>query len=74
MSGEWFSEPTAGVVVRSSNGDDAYHVWAFGRKMECECATYRALRRPCKHMDVLRECRRLGEAVPGAVLFFDNDR
>ena len=73
-AGDWFSEPDAGAVVEASGGWEVYHVWAFGRKLECECATYRALRKPCKHMDLLRESIRAGRPVPGVVSYFVNEQ
>jgi hypothetical protein len=73
VSGAWYSEPDAGAVVDASNGWDAYQVWMFGRKMECECATWRTLRRPCKHMDLLKESIRAGKPVPGVVSYFVNE-
>jgi hypothetical protein len=47
------SEPTAQVVVEASDGISVYHVTHFKgyrTEWECECATWRAQRRPCKHM------------------------
>ncbi len=49
----FLSEPTAQVVVEASNGIDVYHVTHFKgtrTEWECECATWRTQRRPCKHM------------------------
>lgn len=64
------SEPTAQVVVRSSNGLEAYHVTHFRGKRddwECECATWRAQHRACKHMDLARKALRSKEKLPGVV-------
>jgi hypothetical protein len=64
------SEPTAQVVILSSNGREAYHVTHFKGKRndwECECATWRGTRRPCKHMDLAKKALRSKERLPGVV-------
>lgn len=54
----FYSEPSSQVVVAASNGIDAYFVTQFKgkkREWECECTTFRALHRNCKHMDIAKE-------------------
>lgn len=67
-------EPTAGGVVAASNGWDVYHVWHFKgarRDWECECATFRSLNKPCKHISSIKESVRSGKAADGVVSFFN---
>ena len=71
------SEPTAGALVVASNGWDVYHVWRFKgqrQEWECECATWRSLHKPCKHMDLARQSIRSGKKQPGVVSFFNNTK
>ena len=69
------SEPTAGAVVEASNGWDVYHVWRFKgsrREWECECATWRTLGKPCKHISSAIQSIRSGKKVPGVISFFNS--
>jgi len=67
-------EPTAGGVVEASNGWDVYHVWHFKgarRDWECECAVFRTMGRPCKHISAVKQTVRTGKKQPGVLNFFN---
>ena len=67
----WFSEPNAGGIAVSKSTGEVYHVWQFGHKWECECVQYRALRKYCKHISLLKTAVRSNKA--GALLHFFNN-
>jgi hypothetical protein len=69
-----FSEPTAGCVVISSSTGDAYHVWQFGSKFECECAQYRALNKHCKHISKLKAAIKNNNAANERLFFNSNKK
>lgn len=65
-----FSEPTAGGVAVSSRTGDTYYVWQFGTHFECECAQYRALRKQCKHISMLKVAVK-NDNKAGMLMFFN---
>jgi hypothetical protein len=67
MRGAYYSEPNAGGVAHASSKWDAYQVWLFGKKWECECTGYRTFRRDCKHISLVRDSVRRGSPVVGVV-------